>query len=163
MENTDTTQLNSHTSDIYLLAKPQQRSNYSKLSSYPCGLVYTHTQTHTHWVLAENLKITKDRCDSRLHFIILHGMQQSGDRNWVSGNKNQTLCRYVCICVHSGTVRLTLRVMVLDLSSEKPKWVFKDYMGDDGCRKMWLYGSNAAFVPVDACPVRSLCTVTCGR
>lgn len=62
-----------------------------------------------------------------------------------------------------GTVRLTLCVMVLDGSLDKPKWFFKDYMEDDGCRKMVLYGSNGAFVPGDACPVRSLSSVTCGR
>lgn len=62
MENPDTTKSNSHTLDIYLLAKPQQRSNYSKLSAYPQGQTHTHTlthTTHTHRALAENLKMKK--------------------------------------------------------------------------------------------------------
>lgn len=42
--NSDTARSKSHTSDIYLLAKPQQGSNYSKLSTYPQGP--THTRTH---------------------------------------------------------------------------------------------------------------------
>lgn len=53
------------------------------------------------------------------------------------GTKNQILfvsemCASLCICVCPGTVC----VMVLDGSLEKPKWFFKDYMEDDGCRKM---------------------------
>lgn len=47
-------------------------------------------------------------------------------------------CEFVCVCVCAcpGTVCLTLRVMVLDGSLEKPKWFFRDYVEDDGCRKM---------------------------
>lgn len=136
----------------------------------PSGLdTHTHRQkTHTHCALATNLKTTKDRCVSRLHFIILYGMQHSGDRapRWWEQKSNsppQWMCVSLCICACPGTVWLTLCVMVLDASVEKPKWFFKDYMEDDDCRQMWLHGSNGAFVPGDACPVRSLCTVTCGR
>lgn len=45
-------------------------------------------------------------------------------------------CECVCVCACPGTVCLTLRVMVLDGSLEKPKWFFRDYVEDDGCRKM---------------------------
>lgn len=36
-------------------------------------------------------------------------------------------CEFVCVCVCAcpGTVCLTLRVMVLDGSLEKPKWFFR--------------------------------------
>lgn len=92
-------------------------------------------------------------------------MQHRGDRARRGGNKKKsnTASADMCVCVCSGTECLTLLLLVLDRSLEKPEWFFKDYMEDDASRKMWLYGSNGAFVSGDAWPVRSLCTVTCGR
>ncbi len=99
MESADTTQSNSHTSDIYLLAKLQQRSNYSKLSPYP-WVRHTHKNPHTGCTLAKNLKMTKDGRVSRLHFIVLYGMQHSGgDRVWVGGKNVQILLLCRCVCV----------------------------------------------------------------
>lgn len=80
MENTDTTQSNSHTSDIYLLAKPQQSSNYSKLSTYPwVRHTHTHRKTHTCCTLAKNLKKAKARCVSRPHF---HRLVWNAAQRW---------------------------------------------------------------------------------
>lgn len=60
---------------------------------------------------------------------MLHGMRRCGDRAPVSGDENQTVCRYVGVCVRSGTVRLTLHVMGLDRASEKTKMGFQGLYG----------------------------------
>lgn len=88
---TDTTQSKSHTEDIYLLSKPQQGSNYSKLSSYILGFTCRHTHTHAH--------TNKDRCLSRHSFNIL---QHGGDGARGGGDKNQI--HFVCGYVGSATV-----------------------------------------------------------
>lgn len=97
MENTDTAQSNSHTSDIYLLAKTQHRGNYSKLSGCLPSRLGTHKPTRVA-LLAKNLKMSKDRCVSRLHFIIWYGMRHGGDSARDVGNKNQMdVCEFVCV------------------------------------------------------------------
>lgn len=71
--------------------------------------------------------------------MILHGMLPGADGAQVGGTKTQLIClfecflRLYCLFACKGTVLLTLCVMVLD---EKPKCFFKNYMEDDGCRKM---------------------------
>lgn len=120
-----------------------------------------HTQIHSHWELAESPKSTKDRCACIQH---VRGVVTAAQWWWRGGKQTKMLrlWMFMGLCVCAGTVRLTLYVMGLDGSLEKPKWFFKDYMEHDVYRKMWLYGSNGCFAPGDACLVRSLCTATCG-
>ena len=82
------------------VSKAPAEEQLQQIIRLPSGLD-TRTQTHTCCTLARNLKITKDRCVSRLHFIILYGMQHSGDGVQGGGNKNQIafLCGCVWVCV----------------------------------------------------------------
>lgn len=99
MESTDTTQSMSHTSDIYLLAKSRHWSNYSELSSSPQTWSHTQTHTPTHLAVAEDLKTTKDRCVSKPHFIIHHGMQHGGDGVGEREQKSNNLILQIYVCM----------------------------------------------------------------